>query len=245
MQIWAIPMSEEAGIDGVEGTSHGLRTPPYIPFKTFLTFLEELKTNGVPPQVDRSVLRRFSGGTASQLLGGLKSLSLIDASNRPNEALVSLVDAYQTDEFSGKLHALLVRGYPYVFDLDLKTATPAMFADAFKNNSSAKEDVLRKCRTFFLHAAQAAGVELGQRLQAGSMPRAASASGKRKPKVPRAKVDEQRPDPGVPSGGAGQGNVVSELLKKFPDFDPAWPDEIKAKWFEGFERFMKGVDAKA
>jgi transcriptional regulator with XRE-family HTH domain len=25
------------------------------------------------------------------------------------------------------------------------------------------------------------------------------------------------------------------LLSKFPDFDPAWSDEVKAKWFEGFK----------
>jgi hypothetical protein len=34
---------------------------------------------------------------------------------------------------------------------------------------------------------------------------------------------------------------MSALLAKFPDFDPAWPDDIKAKWFSGFDTFMKGV----
>lgn len=43
------------------------RTPPYVSFQTFLTLIEELKTNGLPPQIDRSVLRRFAGGVQSQL----------------------------------------------------------------------------------------------------------------------------------------------------------------------------------
>ena len=30
------------------------------------------------------------------------------------------------------------------------------------------------------------------------------------------------------------------LLSKFPTFDPNWPDEVKLKWFDGFERLMKG-----
>jgi hypothetical protein len=29
------------------------------------------------------------------------------------------------------------------------------------------------------------------------------------------------------------------LLAKFPQFDPAWPDELKAKWFDGYERLLK------
>lgn len=28
------------------------------------------------------------------------------------------------------------------------------------------------------------------------------------------------------------------LLSKFPSFDPAWPDEVKIKWFDGFNELM-------
>jgi hypothetical protein len=28
------------------------------------------------------------------------------------------------------------------------------------------------------------------------------------------------------------------LLSKFPSFDPAWPDDVKTKWFEGFNQLM-------
>ena len=30
------------------------------------------------------------------------------------------------------------------------------------------------------------------------------------------------------------------LLAKFPEFDPAWTDDVKAKWFDAFDRLMKG-----
>jgi hypothetical protein len=33
--------------------------------------------------------------------------------------------------------------------------------------------------------------------------------------------------------------VLGQLLEKFPDFDPNWPDPIKEKWFAGFDQFMK------
>jgi hypothetical protein len=30
------------------------------------------------------------------------------------------------------------------------------------------------------------------------------------------------------------------LLSKFPQFDPAWSDDVKLKWFDAFDRLMKG-----
>jgi hypothetical protein len=29
------------------------------------------------------------------------------------------------------------------------------------------------------------------------------------------------------------------LLSKFPTFDPAWPDDVKSKWFNAFDKLMK------
>jgi hypothetical protein len=30
----------------------------------------------------------------------------------------------------------------------------------------------------------------------------------------------------------------AQLLAKFPEFNPAWPEQLQTKWFEGFERLM-------
>lgn len=146
--------------------------PPYIPFQTFLTLLKQLKTDGLPPQIDKSVLAKFSGGTQGQLKVALKSMGLMDDS-KPTDDLEALVNAYETDAFASHLRRLLERTYPYVFAIDLMTATPTMFADAFKV-TGAREDVSRKCRSFFLHAAKAAGVPLGNRILTGSVPRGPS-----------------------------------------------------------------------
>ena len=223
------------------------RTPPYVSFQTFLTLIEELKTNGLPPQIDRSVLRRFAGGVQSQLFLALRSLSLVQGKgDMPTEALAGLVQTFGTDEFKAKLREVIEATYPYVMDLDLSSATPTMFADAFKDNTVAKEDVLRKCRTFFLYAAKYVEIPLGQRLVAGVAPRTSSNGGaKRKPKSSRGKIENvvtasaPAPKPGPVD------NVVTQLLSKFPDFDPTWPDEIKTKWFAGFDQFMKAAKPKA
>lgn len=227
----------DAGSDAGNGTA---KVPPYIPFQTLITFGKQLKADGLPPQIDKSVLAKFSGGTQGQLKVALRSMGLME-DNKPTPDLEAFVEALDTPEFPPILLKLLHRTYPYVFALDLMTATPTMFADAFKV-TGAKEDVSRKCRTFFLHAAKVAGVPLGNRILTGSVPRSPNGGAKRKPKAK--KLD---PKPDVEDSGTREdklkddSGVLTQLLAKFPDFDPTWPDEIKTKWFAGFDQFMKGA----
>lgn len=232
--------------DDANGGSAGGRTPPYIPFQTLLTLLEELRTNGVPAQIDRSVLKRFSGATGTQLLGAVRSLGLVDTEDRPTPQLVAMVNA-EGEDLKPLLNNLLKNSYPYVFKLDLMTATPAMFAEAFKTNTGAKEDVLRKCRTFFIHAAKKADVPLGPRLQSGSAPRSPNGSGVKrrvKGKGKEERAHGERADKDISTSNEKPAHLMGALLAKFPEFDPSWPDEIKTKWFEGFEQFMKGATSK-
>ena len=164
-------MTAEAKVDLKEAASaSSLRTPPYIAFKTFLTFIDDLHTNGLPPRIDKSVLKRFSGGVGNQLLMGLKSLGLLSDDNKPTSHLAHMVQVYGKPEFKADLRDAIAYGYPFLANLDLMTATPGMLADAFKNATGAKEDVLKKCRRFFLQAAQESGMPLGTRiLSAGAV----------------------------------------------------------------------------
>lgn len=226
-----------------EAIKVAVRTPPYVSFRTFLTLLEELQTNGIPPQVDRSILSRFAGGLQGQLMSALKALDLMTDDNIPKSRLREVVKAFQTDSFKTELDRLLRDNYPYVFALNLMDATPAMFAKAFSDATDAKEDVLRKCRTFFLHAAKEAEVPLGPRIQNAKFPRSRAPSKKKTeaPKPPASPAGEGASNPNPPPSNE---NVVNQLLGKFPDFDPSWNDEIKAKWFAGFDKFMSGIKDK-
>jgi hypothetical protein len=230
--------------DSVEpiSPSSALRTPPYVSFKTFLTLIEDMKTNGVPPRMDKSVLKRFSGGVGAQLIMGAKSLGLLIDDNQPTPLLEKLVATFNTPAFKPVLVQALDAGFPFLRGLDLKTATPSMFAEAFKNGTSAKEDVLKKCRRFYLNAAQHVGLELGPRLSgiargdastAATTPKrqpSPKAETKRKPREQKVDVSLGR-DPPRP-------DLTAQLLEKFPTFDPAWSDDLKAKWFEGFDQLM-------
>jgi hypothetical protein len=186
------------------------RTPPYISFATLLTFLKALKTDGLPPQIDKSVLSKLSGGVQGQMKLALRSLGLIEG-DKPTDHLQALVNAYETPEFEAALLGRLKATYPYVFALDLMTATPTMLADAFKV-TGAKEDVLRKCRTFFLHAAKRAGVPLGTRIATGSVPRSPSNGGARK----KAKAVKTPPEAQGVDAGAQQQKPKTDLGKEHP-----------------------------
>lgn len=232
----------ETDTDGVKAG----RTPPYVSFKSFTTLIEELKTNGLPPQIDRSVLRRFSGGLGSQLLMATKSLGLVADDNKPTPRGAKLVAAFGTDAWKETLRGVIATSYPFLNDLDLTQATPSMFAEAFKRGTGAKEDVLRKCRSFFLHAAQDADIPIGPRILNGSVPRSPAAAGttKRKPKAAKAKVgtgggEEQVRHQHHHTPAPATETVAQALLAKFPPFDPGWTDDIKAKWFDGYERLLK------
>lgn len=228
------------GTEGIASSSYGI--PPYIPFPTFETLVRQLKQDGLPPQIDKSVLSKFSGGTQGQLKVALRTMGLME-DNRPTDDLALLVDAFDTADYEPMLKSIMERTYPYVFALDLMTATPTMLADAFKV-TGAKEDVSRKCRTFFLHAAKRAGVQLGNRILTGSVPRSTNGA-KRRPKKIKEDVaevaDTAREQNSLPKGG---GSLVEKLLDKFPALDPSWPDEVKQQWFEGFQSLMKASNLK-
>lgn len=204
--------------DTLDGTGlAGGKTPAYVAYSTFKTLLDDLKTNSIPPQIDRSVLKRFSGGVQGQLIPALKYLNLITAESRPTTRLQRLVEAYGTDTYPSVLRSVLDDAYPYIRAIDLRTATPTMFADAFKDNSGAKEDVLRKCRSFYLAAAKEAGVEMGPRLLNATQTRAPSNGNKgarravRTP-TPKGERHNMPPPPNPPAGETGTAKQLEYQL---------------------------------
>ena len=154
-------------------------TPPYIAYKTLQTLLGDLKAHSLPPQIDRSVLTRFSGGVQGQLMIALRVLGLIDDKSVPTPKLAALVDAFDTESYGTVLRQLVEETYPYVLSIDLTTATPSMFTKAFSEATGAGEESLRKCRAFFLAAARDAGISIGPRIEKAKFPRARNGAVKR------------------------------------------------------------------
>jgi hypothetical protein len=84
------------------------------------------------------------------------------------------------------------------------------------------------------------GIPLGPRTEQAKFPRNRG-NGIRKPRgklkpEPKGAQEQQQPHK---QERPDQSGVVEKLFAKFSDFDPSWPDDLKAKWFEGFDQFMK------
>ena len=232
--------------------------------------MEDLHSHGVLPQrIDRSVLNRFSGGVGNQLMTALRFLGLVDADDRPTDSLRSLVDAFGSDEqWQAALQAVIREAYVPVVAVGLESATPAQFVEAFRTYPGT-EEVRRKSEVFFLNAAKDAGLPLTKRI-ADQKRVVVNAMRRRKLERPDPERSEDAADdpPGNGNGGAprqqpersskrqppppppppnptpAQPDMLGQLVAKFPEFDPTWPEEVKAKWFDGFERLMGAISPR-
>ena len=222
--------------------------PPYVPYRTFQTFLEFLLEEGIPDRIDRTVWgSRFSGSSGTQLMTTLKVLKLIDSESRPSQDLDDLVHA-EGEARRSTLRHVLERFYGPVFELDLTRASKGQFHEAFRSFGT-KEGVLTKCEAFFIRAAQAAGIELSKRIVAGrhgaSKSRSAPAQVRPRAAVVPAVVTEKSVTAVAPEITTTSGSIKLELadriLAKYPDFDPEWDAAVQAKWLEGMTRLYEGL----
>jgi Family of unknown function (DUF5343) len=157
-------------------TETGKTAPPYIAFSTLKTLVSNLKAHGIPPRIDKSIMSNFSGAVASQLMTALRFLGLINADEAPTPFLKSLVDAFDTPQWSGQLQTILKQAYPEIFKIDLATASPKLLYETFESAYSAGGETVRKTVTFFLNAASDAGIQVSSYITKGKKPR----SGKRR-----------------------------------------------------------------
>ena len=137
------------------------------------------------------------------------------------------------------LTEILKTGYPFLRQpFELSTATPRLMQEQFAREG-ALGGTIDKCINFFLAAARDAGVEVSPHLR-----------NMRGTRIARARPRIIRETTAGPNGsGSGQIIIGSDdggdmswrqmLLSKFPSFDPAWPDDVKTKWFDAFDRLMK------
>lgn len=217
------------------------RTPPVLAYRTFDNTLRTLK-QAIPSRIDRSVFRSQSGLGQTQILHALKFLSLINEDGVPSPKLAQLVKS-EGAEHQKHLRDVLTASYPFLRDsaFDLKSATYKLLEERFQK-LGASGDTVRKCITFFIPAAKAAGIQLspfipevGKRVASNGKPRKPRQQRDATPPPPPAR--EVPPPPPLMSWH-------ELLLSKFPSFDPGWPDDVKSKWFDNFAELRKAGEPK-
>src|SRR3984957_13906224 len=208
-------------------------TPPYTSYRTFKTFIEDFHDHGVPSRIDRSVLTRFSGIVGTQLMHALRFLGLVEDDGRPTERLKRLVKAHATSQWPETLLETLGDEYAPMFAIDLATATPSHFNEAFRRAFPAADAVVQKCVTFFLYAANDAGVKISGRVLKGRKPR--SLTPRRKPArpifpPPPMKEFEAAPPRPQPVMSADDGKRPSEFLLMHLDPSAMDDEQQTAVW---------------
>ena len=208
-------------------------TPPYTSYRTFKTFIEDLHEHGVPSRIDRSVLTRFSGVVGTQLMHALRFLGLIEDDGRPTPRLKELASAHGSGRWPEKFLELLQREYAPMFAIDLENATPSHFSQAFRKAFPAADAVVQKCVTFFLYAANDAGVRISGRVLKGRKPR--TLTPRKKPGKPAFALPQiedfeaapPRPPPALP---AIEGKKPSEVILTYLDPNEMGDEQQAAVW---------------
>ena len=209
-------------------------TPPYTSYRTFKTFIEDLHEHGVPSRIDRSVLTRFSGVVGAQLMHALRFLRLIEDDGRPTQRLKELVNAHGAGRWPETLLEVLREEYAPMFAIDLETATPSHFNGAFRKAFPAAEAVVQKCVTFFLYAANDAGVRVSGRVLQGRKPRSLTPLRKKAAKPAFAHPPIKEVESGTPQPRSAtphiEGRKPSEVLLAHLDPNEMDDEQQAAVW---------------
>lgn len=137
-------------------------TPPYLPYRTFLSSLDKL-AEGVPPKIDRGIWKNQTGSIQSLIMGAYRFFALIDDQNKPTKSLHDLVA--HRDKPNDYVKAILEDKYAEVIKHNLTTMTESLISDYFEDVFGVEGDTKRKSITFFLQAAKAVGMPLSKFLQ--------------------------------------------------------------------------------
>jgi hypothetical protein len=111
-----------------------------------------------------------------------------------------------------------------------------------KEATGTQGSTIDKASSFFFGLAGAAGITLSPHLVTRKAGGGSAKRGKPRTKKPKPPAAEEQQQQGANAAAIAKGGMASQLLDKFPAFDPSWPDEIKTKWFSGFERLMESAD---
>jgi hypothetical protein len=216
--------------------------PPYVSYRTFLNFLDGLQQT-MPARIDRSYWGdRFSGSTGSQLVAALRFLDLIDFNGFPTVKLRQLVVSKGSQRVE-IIKQITQESYGFFFqsEVDPQSATYAQLEESFHENYQIASDVARKCIKFFISLAGDGGIRLSpfvtKKTRNTRSTTTVKKTSREQDKKARTEIPQQ---PQLLPSGISMDKL---LVDKFPGFDPAWPDDVKIKWFEAFDELLKRTGA--
>src|SRR5689334_11985945 len=105
-------------------------SPPYLPYRTFLSSLENLG-EAVPPKIDRGIWKNQTGTVQSLIMNAYRFFGLIDENNKPTWTLHELVTHRQ--EPKELVKRLLQEKYAEIIKHNLSAMTVALIEEYFES----------------------------------------------------------------------------------------------------------------
>jgi hypothetical protein len=137
---------------------------PYVSYPAFKSFIAHLHDTVITAQIDYTMMpRTMSGGVRAAIISALKTLGLTDAQGNTTQGLKSLIDAYNTKDWSEALKKYVLPAYSGIIgNIDLKSVTPKQMDSLFQDTS---EQMKEKYLRFFLTVNKEAGIEYSPHLK--------------------------------------------------------------------------------
>jgi hypothetical protein len=180
--------------------------PPYLPYKTLLSSLENLG-QGIPPKIDRSIWKNQPGTVQSQILSAYRFLGLMNESTNPTEVLQNLVK-YRSSP-TPILKKIIENKYSPILSHDLSTMTTTMLGSEFEKAFGVEGETKKKGIRFFLQAAKANGFNLSKFL----LDQTRASSGPRKKRTKRADETDDIDDDLLDEGGSAPAKGTSKAIE--------------------------------
>ncbi len=189
-----------------------LRQPtPYVSYATFSNALTSIVEHGVPSQIDRSVLKQFSGFNQNLVFQAFRFMGFTNEKDEPTEYL----HRYETGSPETRqqiLADLLKERYPEQVKV-LANGTAQKLNDSFRD-LSVEPSVKKKCVSFFLQMAKAAGLPISTFILRASRtrtPRNARSDGAQRKRITKPPASH-----GGGNGGGNDGFATPQGMAKTP-----------------------------
>lgn len=222
------------------------KLPPYVSYVTFRNFIDQMHSQIVPKQIDRTVLPTMGGGQFSQLMHALRYFGLVDENGETNDTLESLAKSEGVDR-KNILGGLLLSSYGSLLHskgkgIDLTKETKKSLLDKFMSTGTTLL-VANRCLLFFLNMAVEAGLPIPDTIKPQSRVRKSGKSRADRKEKTRDKETDFKFPPKTPIEPqlTGELAIIKDLtdqLNKIPD---GWTIEQRLQWAKAITEMIQAV----
>ncbi len=141
--------------------------PVYLSFRTFLGVIDNLRENGLPSQVDKSIFASRSGSDQSQIMSALRFLGLIDEDHKTQQDLERLVGSKANSQEEKQVFSeILKKRYAKIFDQINPANTTINQVQRIFSDYGCKGTTIGRAVRFFIRSLEYCEMEVSTRLTA-------------------------------------------------------------------------------